>query len=188
MTCNLNSAGTCSAKLVSNLFFEIFLRSVVTENKYPRCAAMTRPQHAVSYLAIAIAPKQIYGTHHTIALWERIVCLPFTTLFLYFFKIFKIFDVFFLSHFEIPSPHSPAMSLVAHAKNAYSGSHYTGPYGRSLSLLLPCAQTPPFKSFSDLVSNWNVFVKSVRFQRKEGGGSLPLHQQLGLLCYDRRSQ
>lgn len=105
-----------------------------------------------------------------------------------FFLIFKIFDVFFLGHFEIPSCHSPDMSLVAHAKNAYSGSHYTGPYGRSLSLLLPCAQTPPFKSFSDLVSNWNVFVKSVRFQRKEGGGSLPLHQQLGLLCYDRRSQ
>lgn len=104
------------------------------------------------------------------------------------FLIFKIFDVFFLGHFEIPSCHSPDMSLVAHAKNAYSGSHYTGPYGRSLSLLLPCAQTPPFKSFSDLVSNWNVFVKSVRFQRKEGGGSLPLHQQLGLLCYDRRSQ
>lgn len=80
--------------------------------------------------------------------------------FIYLF-IFKIFDVSFLGHFEISSRNSPDMSLVAPAKNAYSGLLYTGPYGESLSLLLPCAHTPPFKNFSDLVSNWNVFMKSL---------------------------
>lgn len=52
MTNNLNSAGASFAKLGSNSFFEILPKSIVTENKCLRYAAMKRPQH-VSFSQLA---------------------------------------------------------------------------------------------------------------------------------------
>lgn len=80
MTKNLKSASASFAKLGSNSFFEILPKSIVTENKCLRYAAMKRLHSACLIfpltLSIAIPPKKCMALHAVMMLWQRIIKSP----------------------------------------------------------------------------------------------------------------